>query len=134
MIKTRSKRRTIYLEFGAIWIDRSYYYDKNSGTHRFLLDEILGLLKYERVDRIVGKRLAENAAYVSYAKSFDIVTGDELSRQTVRNRIMQVNASETVVPEAKRKVKVLHVFANEDHVQMQKKKSEKGDCGCCERE
>jgi hypothetical protein len=36
---------------GEIGIDRSYHYDKNSGKHRFLLDEILGLPKYERVDR-----------------------------------------------------------------------------------
>ena len=119
-IKTRGRKRTIYTEFGAIGIDRSYYYDKNSGKHRFLLDEILGLPKYERVDRVVGKRLAENAAYVSYAKSSDIVTGGELSRQTVRNCIMQVNVPEIAVPEAKRKVRVLHVFADEDHVHMQK--------------
>jgi hypothetical protein len=119
-IKARDRKRMIYTEFGTIRIDRSYYYDKNSGKHRFLLDEILGLPKYERVDRVVGKRLAENAAYVSYARSSDIVTGGELSRQTVRNCIMKVNVPEAAVPEAKRKVKVLHVFADEDHVHMQK--------------
>jgi hypothetical protein len=119
-IKARDRKRTIYTEFGAIGIDRSYYYDKNSGKHRFLLDEILGLPKYERVDRVIGKWLAEHAAYVSYAKSSDIVTGGELSRQTVRNCIMKVNVPEAAVPKAKRKVSVLHVFADEDHVHMQK--------------
>jgi hypothetical protein len=119
-IKARGRKRTIYTEFGTIGIERSYYYDKNSGKHRFLLDEILGLPKYERVDRVVGKKLAENAACVSYAKSSEIVTGGELSRQTVRNCIMKVNVPETAVPEVKRKVSVLHVFADEDHVHMQK--------------
>jgi hypothetical protein len=122
-IKARGRKRTIYTEFGSIGIDRSYYYDKNSGKHRFLLDEILGLSKYKSVDRVVGKRLAEKAAYVSYAKSSDIVTGSELSRQTVRNCIMQVKVPETAVPEAKRKVKALRVFADEDHVICRKQAS-----------
>ena len=126
-IKTRGRKRTIYTEFGAIVIDRSYYYDKNSGKHQFLLDEILGLPKYERVDRVVGKRLVENAAYVSYAKSYDIVSGGKLSRQTVRNCIMQVKVPEIAVPEAKRKVKVLHVFADENHVHMQKAGKQPGN-------
>ncbi|MGN1382869.1 MAG: hypothetical protein ACI4W2_08645 [Eubacterium sp.] len=45
---------------------------------------------------------------------------------TVRNCIMRVNVPETVVPEAKRKVNVLHVFADEDHVHMQKAENRPG--------
>lgn len=47
------------------------------------------------------------------------VSGGEISRQTVMKKVRQLNGLEMACPEEKRRVQVLHVEADEDHVAMQ---------------
>lgn len=125
-VKEHDRTRTIYTGLGELHIQRDYFYDRGLGKCRFMMDEILGIPKYERVDRTVGAELAKEAADVSYARSSRIVTGGKISRQTVRNSILRVKVPEETVPVAKRRVKTLHIFADEDHVHMQKPDKERG--------
>ena len=68
------------------------------------------------------------ATEVSYAKSAETVTGGQLSRQCVRECILKLGAIEKRPQpyEPKRKVKELHLFADEDHVHMQREGKAKG--------
>ena len=68
------------------------------------------------------------ATEVSYAKSAETVTGDQVSRQCVRECILKLGAIEKRPQpyEPKRKVKELHLFADEDHVHMQREGRAKG--------
>lgn len=77
----------------------------------------------------VGAKLVDAATEHSYAKSAQIVTGGVVSRQTVRNQILKIHVPE-LKPAVKNKgMKELHVFADEDHVHMQRPNKEKGKKG-----
>lgn len=81
---------------------------------------------YERIGDTVKAKLVSLATDVSYAKSAAIVTGGEISRQTVKNQIRKLGLLEKEREgEKKREVPELHIYADEDHVSMQKPKKEK---------
>lgn len=70
----------------------------------------------------MGTGLVEAATEHSYAKSAKIVTGG-----AVRNRVPEASIPEKQ-PESMKKVKELHIFADEDHAHLQlpdKKKEKK---------
>lgn len=91
---------------------------------------MLGLQRYERISGNVRTRLVTEATDVSYAKSVQIVTGGSVSRQSVGNAIRKLTVLEKE-PDwiEKKKVKELHVYADEDHVHLQKPKKEAGKKG-----
>jgi len=80
--------------------------------------------KRQRLNEAVTIKLVETVGYVSYAKSSSNVTNGELSKQTVKNKIHNLNleALKTKVPE-KRGAHVLHIDADEDHVSLQEGRS-----------
>lgn len=126
VIKESERPRQIYTALGMLDIERDYFYDRINGRHVALLDQLIGLDKYERVCGTVKVDLANNAADVSYAKSADIVTGGEISRQTVRNCILEAEVPEIEPREESKAVEELHVYADEDHVSMQKPGKQRG--------
>lgn len=129
VLKEKERKRTVLTEIGTIEINRDCYYDKDSGHHVTPLDQILGIGKYERVTASVGAKLVEAATGHSYEKSAQIVTDGAVSRQTVRNQILKINVPEKEPDAQHKEVKELHVFADEDHVHMQKPNKKKGKKG-----
>ena len=83
---------------------------------------------YERITGGVSAQLVGLATEVSYAKSAQFGTAGAISRQSVRNKILKLGALEKrpEPKEEKRAVKELHVFADEDHVHLQKPHKGKG--------
>ena len=128
VLKERERERSLLTELGRLNIPRDYYYDKEKDRYVYLLDHMIGLRGYERVSDGVSAKLVSLATEVSYENSAQIVTGGEVSRQSVRNSILRLGGIEKRAEEgaAKRKVRELHVFADEDHVHMQKECKEKG--------
>ena len=128
VLKEKERERSLLTELGTLHLPRDYYYDKSNGKYVFLLDGAIGLRGYERISDGVSAKLVSLATEVSYAKSAENGTGGEVSRQSVRNRILQLGGIEKKREEgkAKRKVEELHVFADEDHVHLQKEHKEKG--------
>lgn len=66
------------------------------------------------------------AAEASYAKSSEIVTQGRVTRQSVRNHILKLEVPESRPKEIKKEVSTLHIFADEDHVHMQKPSKKRG--------
>lgn len=126
VLKEKDRPRRILTELGQIDYERDYFYDKEKGCYVSVLDQMLGIAKYERVGAAVGAALVSEAARASYARAADIVTGGAVSRQTVRNQILKVETPEIEAEEEKRSVKELHLHADEDHAHMQKPGKEKG--------
>jgi len=90
-----------------------------------LLDEIVGISKHEKVDKEVKIKLVENAINMSYEESSKITCPEKVSRQTVLNAIRQVGEVEIKKEvKEKRKVRVLYIEADEDHVALQDRKKE----------
>jgi len=126
VIKESDRSRQIFTALGMLDIERDYFYDRINRRHVALLDQLIGLDRYERVGGTVKADLAKRAADVSYAKSADIVTRGEISRQTVRNCILEAEVPEIEPREERKAVEELHVYADEDHAHMQKEHKERG--------
>jgi len=125
-IKEKDRPRKILTELGLLHLQRDYYYNRREGKYVSLLDQAVGLQKYERIGDNVSAKMVIEATEVSYAKSSAIVTGGLVSRQTVKNHIMKIQVPENKPKEIGKEVKELHVYADEDHVHMQKPNKERG--------
>jgi hypothetical protein len=117
-IHERSEERTLFTALGDITYERTYF-DQVGGGHIYLLDQILDVDPYERVDAGVSAKLINTAANLSYGRSTDIVTGGRISRQTVRNKIMESGEVATLPTRSENTPASLHIFADEDHVSLQ---------------
>jgi hypothetical protein len=115
----KGDKREIYTQFGNASFSRRYYRNKTDGTYSYLVDEVMGIESYDRVSDTVSATLVETASEVSYAKSSDYVCNGDISRQTVMNKIRRTKGLKTEAPEQKRRVRYLHVEADEDHVSLQ---------------
>jgi len=121
----RKDKKKIVTMLGEIEYARTYYKSKKNGEYRYLLDEIIGISKHEKVDKEVKIKLVENAINMSYEESSKITCPEKLSRQTVFNAIRQVGEVEVKREvKEKRKVRVLYIEADEDHVALQDGKKE----------
>lgn len=126
VIKEKDRPRRLLTHLGLICFERDYYYDKDSGTYTMPLDQILGIEKRERIGGSVKAALVAQATDSSYAKSSVIVTGGEVSRQTVHDQILKMDVPESQPYEEHKQIRQLHVYADEDHAHMQKPGKEKG--------
>jgi hypothetical protein len=122
-VRIRQSRvpRTLFTALGPLTYERTYFDVK--GEREYIIDAMLEVGAYERVDAGVGARLVNAAAEVSYGRSAQIVAGGALSRQTVRNKAMGTGEA-AWVPARKADVpQAIHIFADEDHVSLQDGKS-----------
>lgn len=65
--------RTVTTIFGDITFKRTYYKSKLDGSLHFLLDESLGLCKYDRYDQIVKAMAVDSAFDTSQKKAGEII-------------------------------------------------------------
>ena len=126
VVKEKNRPRRILTFIGELRLERDYYYDQEQGCGTAPLDQALGIPRHDRILPSVEAALVAQAAECSYARSAQIVTGGAVSRQTVRNRILKFHVPEQEANTRKKAVKELHIFADEDHVHMQKPNKQKG--------
>ena len=119
VVERKGDKREIYTKFGGFEFERTYFKDKKNKAYVYLLDQAVGLARHERVSRSVAVDLIGYASETSYGKSSRYVTGGEISRQTVMNKVRYLKDLKIERPKTKRQVKVLHVEADEDHVALQ---------------
>ena len=108
--------RSVLTRMGELRFRRTYY-KKASGGYEYPVDEEAGLEAYQRMSTGVGLALVENAAVMSYGKTSELVTGGQVSRQSVMNKVRLSYPKK--YPVIQRKVPVLHIDADEDHVALQ---------------
>lgn len=87
---------------------------------------MLGVKGYERIGDEIVAELLNRATEVSYAKSTDIVTDGLVSRQSIHNHLIRANIPEKEPREEKKELRELHIYADEDHVHMQKPGKKRG--------
>ncbi len=126
VIKEKDRPRQLFTELGMLDLRRDYYYDKKNDRHTAVLDHVVGIDRYERIGGTVAARLITEATDVSYSKSADLVTGGAVSRQEVHDLLVRMKVPEYQVSQRKDKVDELHIYADEDHVSMQKPNKERG--------
>lgn len=114
--------------FGSVSYKRTYFRHKETGEYAYLVDLLAGYGPHTRVDPLVKAEALERACELSYRKS-----GEEagrgnpevvLSGEAVKRVIHSFTPEELPEPpKEKRRVKVLYVQADEDHVAGQESKS-----------
>ena len=130
VIKEKDRPRSILTELGPINIHRDCYYNKYSGHCETTLDKMIGIESYARTGSNVCAKLLESATQMSYAKSAKIVTDGYLGRQSVHNIVARAPLLEAESTAVSKPVKELHIFADEDHVHLQKEGKQKGKKNC----
>lgn len=116
VVERRGDVRQAVTQLGVVSYHRTYY-ASHSGGYCYPIDQVVGLESYQRVSSGVGLGLVESAREMSYAKASRVVTGGQVSKQTVMDKIRK--AQPAVEPVLRQKVAVLHVDADEDHVKLQ---------------
>ena len=82
--------RELLTEQGLLQFRRRYYRNQKTRERRFLVDELVGIASYERMDAGLAAKLCEAAVDTSYQKSAKVCCDSQVSRQTVRNKTRQV--------------------------------------------
>ena len=119
VLHEKNRPRELFTELGTINISRDNYYDKNSRKYVYVLDGLIGVEPYARIGDTIKARLVSESTKKSYAQSAKDVTGGRISRQSVANAIRMAPILQKQVEE-KREVGELHIYADEDHVHLQK--------------
>ena len=115
----KGQERSLETVCGLLTYSRRYYKNDKKGQRAHLIDKIIGVDAYERVDAGLSARICTLATEYSYSKSSEIACEGALTRQTVMKKLRQVKEEELKPEKVKDDVKIIHIQADEDHVAMQ---------------
>lgn len=121
VVERRNDKRQLVSSFGVVSYKRTYY--KVANGYDYPVDHIAGIEQYSRISSGTSIALAATACTNSYENSSRLVTGGAVSRQTVMRKIRLMEIPETPSLPQKKKVSVLHIDADEDHVSLQNGKN-----------
>lgn len=116
VVERRGDVRQVVTQLGVVSYHRTYYACREGG-YCYPIDHVVGLESYQRVSSGVSLGLVDAAREMSYAKASRVVTGSLVTKQTVMRKIRE--ATPAVEPVMRKKISVLHVDADEDHVKLQ---------------
>ena len=113
----RKDRRTVVTAVGEVSFDCTYY-RKNDKSYHYLVEEIIGLSKHERLSEAAEVKLVTKALKTSYAEAAKSIPAKMgISKTTVMEKIHGI-AEEIPMeaPKEKKSFEYLHIEADEDHV------------------
>ena len=125
----RSDNNKFMATCGEIKYERTYFKSKETGKRVYLADQMVGIKPHMRISNDVVINAIENAVDTSYGASGKLATNtdDVISKQAVMKQIHEVEIPIiTEVKKEKKKVRVLYIDADEDHVSLQFR-NKKGD-------
>lgn len=123
----RHSQKQLITSLGTVSFQKTMFKKKGTGERKYLIDEMMGIEKHERLTDDALARLLEEAVQTSYRRGGEEVSlTEEVSKQTVKNKLHQLEFPDEEVPETKKEVDYLYIDADEDHVSLQFRKR-KGD-------
>lgn len=120
-VQRRHDSRNVTTVFGNLDYERTYY--KKAVGYEYPTDMIVGIEPRSRISLGTSAALVELSCKMSYAESSRMVTDGSVSKQSVMRTIRRCEPSEDAEIKELRKVPVLHIDADEDHVNIQGKGS-----------
>ena len=117
----RTDKRSISSLMGEVKFSRAYYRNKETGEHRYLSDDVCGITPHSRLTPAFRAKLVENAGKMAYGETGRRTGSCEVSDQTVMNSLRKLEfdpawVKGVVSAGKKRRVPVLYVEADEDHL------------------
>lgn len=114
-VEHRKRPRTIQSKIGTITYQRSYFKHRKTQKYSYIVDDYASINKNQRLTDDLIVSLANAAVSMPYRKASEIITGNEISPQTVMNAIRKTEPVCNQIIE-KKKVKLLHLDVDEDHI------------------
>ena len=122
VIERRNDQKGILTPFGWLEFTRTYFQHKQSKEYAYMVDEKIGITPHTRIGVNLKADLTEACTGVSYEEATLQVSKHnselKVSRQTVAACVKDFKVKETKTPSAKRRVPVLYVEADEDHLKV----------------
>src|SRR6056297_592804 len=124
-VHKKSVERTLITRFGELEFERTYYKNILEDRYLYMLDELLGVKKYERIEGNLKSDILEKSTNLSYQKAAKLSTPAHVTRQTVKNVIRENGEIDNLEIEVKNKKEVdtIYIEADEDHVPLQSGKN-----------
>lgn len=115
-VKERDVPRVWLTELGELRYKRTYF-RLQDGSFVYLLDHIIGVESYERISKELVADILQASTVKSYQQAIDS-TKQEVSRQTVHNRLVALEDLAMPVERVEETPETLDIFADEDHVHL----------------
>ncbi len=115
-VKERNVFRTWLTELGELTYKRTYFRLRD-GSFVYLLDHVIGVESYERISKELVADILQAATVKSYQQAIDS-TKQEISRQTLHNRLVALDDLVMPVERVEGMPETLDIFADEDHVHL----------------
>mgnify|MGYP000932884322 FL=1 len=126
VVQRKDDEKGVLTPFGHMVFRRSYYHNEGIGGYAHLVDLAAGLQPHAKMDLSVKAKLVSAATEMSYRKAGKNIWSSgssncSVSGQTVTNTIRKtiLDNAEADDESPKKKVRVLHIQADEDHVSKQ---------------
>lgn len=121
----RIDSRTLQTVLGTVTYRRRYYIHRETGQREHLLDDQLGISKWQRVSNDTRQAAVELAVEQSYASSGEKACPGGISKMSVSRYIGELEAEGRLKSDGiLRLVENVYVEADEDHVALQNGKTE----------
>lgn len=126
----RTVSKSITSVLGTFRLNRTRYYDKENECYFCLLDRKLNIPEYEHMTPLAMARMLEVATNSSYRiAGKEINSSDEFSKGMIYQKLKRIEIDEKCEEKQnKKKVKVLYINLDEDHVAVQKSLNRKLQC------
>ena len=115
-VKERHVERRLTTELGELSYKRTYF-RLPDGTYSYMLDQLIGVEAYERFSKEIIAEVLQGSTVKSYQQAIN-ATKQEMSRQTVHNRLVALEDLTMPVKKAEETPETLDIFADEDHVHL----------------
>ena len=120
-IEQRNETKELLDIAGMLHFNRTGFEDKRTGKYIYLLDMILGLENHQRITLGAAAKVLEETILSSYAKGGKAASPTEVAskqavKELVHGMVMEYPKPE---PAEKKRLKNLHIVADEDHVAAQ---------------
>lgn len=120
VVDQKDVKKELITSLGAIYFNKTYFYNKKTKEYRFLVDDVIGLEKNEKLTPDAIANIYTEAVQTSYRKGGENVSIDTpVSKETVKNCLHEIVFPKYVAPEKKKVVERLYIEADEDHVALQ---------------
>lgn len=121
-------QKQLTTSIGDVTFTKTLFVNKESGKSEYLLDRLMGVEKHERITEDAVAKMLSEAVQTSYRRGGEECSQlSEVSRQTVKNKIHQLEFPRNEESVEKKKiVDYLYIEADEDHIALQFKEK-KGD-------
>ncbi len=126
----RKEKSAILTSLGTLHYHKTWFQNKKTKSYECFLDQAMGVSPHARMTEDAEARILEEAVETSYekgGKNVSVSSIEEVSRETVKNKIHGLRFSKKEkYSEKKKEAEYLYIEADEDHVALQFRKK-KGD-------